>query len=577
MKFPHIHISLKKPDFLISKASRAFKQNKTINVWGLDIGGDALKAIRIAQTPEGMCIDDVDIIEYKAIPHDVTFLQSTGIQEAIQTFITRHTITKNDAIVVSIPGQFVLSRFVTIPPVDKKQLKNIISYEARQQIPFDLKDVVWDFQQLSEQLPDAEGIEIGLFASKRTTVDHIVTNISPLKPYLSALQISPLAIANFVLFDQQANGPTVIVNGEVENTDIVIIDRQHLWLRSIPIFTIDASLMKEIQRSMEYYKSLTKEDVHFKNLLLMGNKFKDPAAVKYITDNVTHEVKFLTCLNTLKVSQKIPAAYLDENLSNFGVALGLAIQGAGFGRLRINLLPQEFAKEIEISRKKPYAIAALGCLALSIIIQYAGSHMQVAHLRKSNEYHQKILNTVQNFEKNYKNIETLAQANKSSLDLVSSVDSSRFFWMEATDKLLSIMPGNVSVTSIQSSWIDADALKYITETPRGINTARQQTPTNFFQAKKPDALVKAGVSKKVLLMGIKGESREPSKSFIEEHILKPIQKVSLFDQNVPAFKNVEIVPGSCRQVDKVGIGSYICFEIRWVVKSPDEIQQETKS
>ena len=78
-------------------------------------------------------------------------------------------------------------------------------------------------------------------------------------------------------------------------------------------------------------------------------------------------------------------------------------------------------------------------------------------------------------------------------------------------------------------------------------------------------------------MGIKGESREPSKSFIEEHVLKPIQNLSLFDQKVPAFKNVEIVPGSCRQVDKEGIGSYICFEIRWIVKSSDEIQQETKS
>ncbi len=577
MKLPYIHMRLKKPDFLISKASRAFKQNKIINVWGLDIGGEALKAVRIVQTIDGMCIDDVDIIDYKAIPHDVTFLQSTGIQEAIQTFLTRHTITKNDKIVVSIPGQFVLSRFITVPPVDKKQLKNIVSYEARQQIPFDLKDIVWDFQQLSEQLPDAEGIEIGLFASKRTTVDHIVTNISPLKPYLGALQVSPLAIANFVLFDQQVDGPTIIVNGEAENTDIIIVDNQHLWLRSIPIFTVDASLMKEIQRSMEYYKSLTKEDVLFKNLLLMGNKFKDPAAVKYITDNFIHEVKFLKTLNILKVSQKIPPACLDENLSNFGIALGLALQGMGFGSLRINLLPQEYAKELEISRKKPYAVAALGCLALAIIIQYAGSRMQIAHLRKSNDYHQKILNKVEDFEKNYKNLETLAQTNKSLLDLVSSVDSSRFFWMEATDKLLSVIPGNVSVISIQSSWIDADALKYITESARGAETARQQTSAAFFQAKKPSALVKAGVSKKALLMGIKGESREPSKSFIEEHVLKPIQNLSLFDQKVPAFKNVEIVPGSCRQVDKEGIGSYICFEIRWIVKSSDEIQQETKS
>ena len=79
-------------------------------------------------------------------------------------------------------------------------------------------------------------------------------------------------------------------------------------------------------------------------------------------------------------------------------------------------------------------------------------------------------------------------------------------------------------------------------------------------------------------MGIKGESKEPSMRFIEERILKPIQNLTVFDQKVPAFKNVEIVPGSSRQVDhKNGGESYISFEIRWIVKSRDEIQFEETS
>ncbi|MFN3533636.1 MAG: hypothetical protein ACK41Q_14210, partial [Candidatus Brocadia sp.] len=66
--------------------------------------------------------------------------------------------------------------------------------------------------------------------------------------------------------------------------------------------------------------------------------------------------------------------------------------------------------------------------------------------------------------------------------------------------------------------------------------------------------------------------------FIEEHILKPIQNITLFDHKVPAFKNAEIVPGSSRQIDhKDGGGSYISFEIRWIVKPKDEIQFEENS
>jgi hypothetical protein len=76
-------------------------------------------------------------------------------------------------------------------------------------------------------------------------------------------------------------------------------------------------------------------------------------------------------------------------------------------------------------------------------------------------------------------------------------------------------------------------------------------------------------------MGIKGESKEPSISFIEKFVIKPIQNLTFLDQKVIAFKNVEIVPGSCRQV-KHGSEQedYISFEIRWIVKSQDEIQTE---
>ena len=66
--------------------------------------------------------------------------------------------------------------------------------------------------------------------------------------------------------------------------------------------------------------------------------------------------------------------------------------------------------------------------------------------------------------------------------------------------------------------------------------------------------------------------------FIEENILKPIQRLTLFDQKALAFKNVEIVPDSCRQLDrKNGSEGCISFEIRWIVKSQDEIQSETQS
>ena len=571
IKFRQLRIAPKIRGFDTQKLSQALKQYRTRTAWGLDIGGHALKAVKITQTSGGLLIEDMDILEYPALKPDVNFLQSTYIKEAIQAFLAKHHITKTDNVLVSIPGQFVLSRFTTVPPVDKKQLKDIVTYEAKQQIPFDLKDIVWDYQQLSEQVPATEGIEIGLFASKRGTLDHILSNIASLKPSLTALQVSPLAISNFIFFDRQVDGPAIIINIETENTDIVILDGLHLWLRSITLPTVDADLVKEIQRSMEYYKSLTKEEVNFKNILLIGNRFKDPSNVKFISDNFTYEVKVLKTLNNLKLSDKINPDFLNENLANLSVALGLAVQGLGLGRININLLPPEQIKAAEISKKKPYAIATLGCLALLLVTQYCGLHIQINHLRNSYNYHQNVLLNIKELEKKYKSAETLAQANKSVLDLVSSIDSSRFFWMEMLDKLLSLIPSNMAITSINSSWISADTFQ-------AKDMEKQAAKSNFFQVKKTGEPTKSGSSRKLLLMGIKGESSEPRMGFIEENVLKPIQKLTLFDQRVPAFKNVEIVPGSCRQVDRKNGGEgCISFEIRWIVKSQDEIQSETQS
>ena len=45
---------------------------------------------------------------------------------------------RGDRVAVSVSGQNGLARFIKLPPVESKKIPNIVRYEARQQIPFDL-------------------------------------------------------------------------------------------------------------------------------------------------------------------------------------------------------------------------------------------------------------------------------------------------------------------------------------------------------------------------------------------------------------------------------------------------------
>src|SRR5206468_8667204 len=62
------------------------------------------------------------------------------------------------------PGFQVFSKFVKLPPVDHHKVKQIIEYEAQQNIPYPIEQAVWDFQ-IPGALPSGE-LEVLLVAMK---------------------------------------------------------------------------------------------------------------------------------------------------------------------------------------------------------------------------------------------------------------------------------------------------------------------------------------------------------------------------------------------------------------------------
>src|SRR3954453_23866771 len=69
----------------------------------------------------------------------------------------------------ALPAQSVFARFVKLPPVAGEKLDKIISFEAQQNVPFPLDDVVWDYQLVGGGLD--EEIQVVLVAVKIDLVD----------------------------------------------------------------------------------------------------------------------------------------------------------------------------------------------------------------------------------------------------------------------------------------------------------------------------------------------------------------------------------------------------------------------
>jgi type IV pilus assembly protein PilM len=404
-------------------------------VWGIDIGQCALKALRLEQINGVVTATAFDYVEHPKILSQPDANPDELTREALEKFLSRNPI-KGDLISMSVPGQSGLARFVKLPPVEEKKIVDIVKFEAKQQIPFPLDEVVWDYQKVSEgTVTDgfAMDTEIGLFAMKRDMISRFIGHFQSVKMEVHHVQMSPLALANYVTFDLLKRGG---IDGEAapaavgkkkcivaldigtDGSNLIITDGARIiWQRPIPVggnhFTRAltkelkltfakaehlkrnaakspelANILKalrpvlqefvgEVQRSLGYFTN-THRDAQIEYMVGLGSAFKLPGLQKFLADKLSLEVRKVDKLHRMTGEAVISAPVFKENLLSFPVADGLALQGLGIARLTTNLLPPEITFERRIRAKKPYAVAAAAALLLGTTVLAYGYSVPLA-------------------------------------------------------------------------------------------------------------------------------------------------------------------------------------------------------
>jgi type IV pilus assembly protein PilM len=225
---------------------------KSNAVWGIDVGQSALKAVRCRPGPDGETIvaDAFDFIEYPKILSQPDADAKELVREALEQFLSRNEV-KGDRVAISVSGQAGLARFIKLPPVESKKIPDIVKYEAKQQIPFALEEVVWDFQQMpggNESDGFALETEVGLFAMKRDQVAKFIEPFEVADIELDFVQLAPICIFNFANHEVLTDVPPadefdpedppeslVILSMGTDTTDLVITNGYRVWQRSIPL------------------------------------------------------------------------------------------------------------------------------------------------------------------------------------------------------------------------------------------------------------------------------------------------------------------------------------------------------
>jgi type IV pilus assembly protein PilM len=410
---------------------------KSIRVWGIDVGQCALKALSCVREGDQLTADAFDYVEYPKILTQPESDPEAMVRDALQQFLSRNHIAREDKVAISVPGQSGLAKFFKPPPVDVKKIPDIVRYEAKQQIPFPLDEVIWDFQRMAggaEVDGFAVDTEVGLFAMKREQVHRYLKPFERAEIELDAVQISPLAIYNFVAYDILKDGPDpdlfdpdsppdsiVVLSMGTDATDLVITNGFRVWQRSIPLggnhFTkqltkelkltfakaehlkrnarqaedpksvfqamrpIFNDMVTEIQRSIGYFQSIDRK-AKIRGVVLLGNTVKLPGLPQYIAKNLGYDVIPFDSFQKLNGPTVFSVPAFSDNLLTFGVCYGLCLQAAGLARLNTSLLPREIITQRIIRAKKPWAVASVGALMLACALNFSLNYSVWAKVRE---------------------------------------------------------------------------------------------------------------------------------------------------------------------------------------------------
>ena len=394
-------------------------------VWGIEIGQTALKALHCVMDGDHVVADAFDYIEYPKILSQPEADPEQLIGDALQTLLERND-SVHEAVIISVPGQSGLAKFFKPPPVEVKKLGDIVRYEARQQIPFDLDDVVWDYQLMPGCLIEegfAADSEVGLFAMKREQAYRQLAPFDRADIEVDQVQLAPIALYNMLAYDRMQerleidmydsdNPPpsTVLLSIGTDSSDLIVTNGYRIWQRSMPIggnhFTrqltkdlkmtfakaehlkrnvreaVDPKLViqtmrpvfndleTEIQRSIGFFRSIDKK-AEIAEMLITGNTVKMPGLAAYLGKNLGFDVEVLDRFNRLGGDDVASIPAFRDNVPTFAVCYGLCLQGLRQSKLGNSLIPQEIKTERLIRAKKPWTVAALAALLLGMSLHYA--------------------------------------------------------------------------------------------------------------------------------------------------------------------------------------------------------------
>src|SRR5437868_2687399 len=181
---------------------------------------------------------------------------------------------RNEAVNYAVSAQSVFARFVKLPAVEEEKIERIIAFEAQQNVPFPIDEVVWDYQLIGGG--GEEQVQVVLVAIKSDLLDEMNAAVEETGLRTAIVDVATMALYNaFRCNYADLGGCTLLVDIGARTTNLLFIEPQKIFSRSIPVggSSITVAIAKEFNEPFAAAEFRKKRD----GFVSLGGAYAEPA------------------------------------------------------------------------------------------------------------------------------------------------------------------------------------------------------------------------------------------------------------------------------------------------------------
>ena len=343
--------------------------------------------------------------------------RSTQVVAALREMMGELQI-KGGPVNYTVAEESVFTRFVKLPSIDDEKIERIISFEAQQNVPFPIDEVVWDYQVIGGGT--AGQIQVILVAIKADLLDEINGAVEETGLRTSIVDLATMALYNAFCHNySDLSGCSLLVDIGARTTNLLFIEPGKIFVRSVPIggssvtsaiakefnepFAAaefrkkrddfaglagasagakppdgDAARVSNIMRStmMRLHAELMRSISHYcaqqqgkppERVFLSGGGATTPFIREFFHERLQLPIEFFDPLRNVAVADSVGAEAISRSKHLLGEPVGLALRAATKCPMELNLCPASVVRRQALEKRRPFLVAAAACFILGLV------------------------------------------------------------------------------------------------------------------------------------------------------------------------------------------------------------------